>query len=922
MDQSVKQLFLHTISPNGTIRNNAETQLKNMEKNTEFLNYVRNVLMRDSDKSIQQICSIYFMNAMERNWSAPELQGMISELRNQILDMLLIEEKYQRLAYLKILQCIFDNSEKELIVQIFRNAGGYLSSQDLKKSRVALVLFEEVFRSEGLRFNMDGIYEVMFDEFGGILASRFTEYVAHREFGHAGICMKIIAKTYAGHSYPDFLKRIDVFTGYFQLATQILGLAPENEEGFLKMQKWAVFFLYKIANKGIRRYFKNNEFVHFVRDENTLHTLYKIFMKVLRDFINGSPMQDRVPIICADFFALFASSKRTKGHVINDGISLITSFILPAQCFTGKIQDNFEDDPEAYLREKHHYSSNDLHTTTRELFEEIIACDRDLETTILTSLREFLDIPVTEANAPMRYGIIGLLAECQRQIAKHMKTADFHSFLSRYVYSDLHSPHAFLISQALYFLSLTESVPVADDVCEVVNRIFALTNSENDIISVEACLALNPFFYIDTLQPLFKPAIPSFFEKILFYTKKYFLESLSTLCDSIIDCFTEEIAGHAPIFVQTLCSSFMDNIESDKEDRFAAISGCLSTIDKLIMASDDKPQIVSTIYRYASIPIYYVFKQQKYDFYREAFDLMNSFLFTLKSVNEHMFEIFVLSLSGDREELLLYSLEICNYIDNFLTYGREQMITPKTLELIYDCIDIIIPTDTNNADLYEDDFVDGCKIIDSLMLNAGHAAVQLNQRLIPAIIHKIVTNFDFARTYEDLPVFALNSIMNCFIVSPDLTLSSLGTFTTVFFEELCIYKKKFCRVYDKKLFLAFVGTLFKVSPPIPMGYRGVSDMLEFIVTTLPEAIKKRNKLKDKEETDEESDYSSEVAEDHLFEDIYFETVLDKLDAYEFTRNTLARITPGTTGEKVVAEMSPAQISNIRSVLEAVNEPQK
>jgi len=920
MDQSMKQLFLHTTSPNGTIRNNAENQLKNMEKNTEFINYVRNVLMNDADKTIQQISSIYFMNAMERNWKAPELQGVVADIEGRILEMLSTEEKYPRLASLKILQCIFDNAEKQAIVQIFRKAGAYLSSADAGTSRTALVLFEEVFRSEGLRFNMEDVFGVMFNELGAVFTARFTEYISTKRFSHAGMCMKIVAKAYASYTYPDFLNRLDVFTGYVRLASQVLAGKPESDEGFLKMQKWAVFFLYKSASKGVKKYFKNSEFVQFIRSEAALETLYTTFTKVLGDYVSGAPVQERVPVICADFFSLVAGNKRTRHYVVKDAMSLVRSFILPAQSYTGRVQDNFEDDPEAYLRERHHYFSNSLLATTGELFEEIIRCDRDTEAAVLASLREFLDLPTTEANAPMRYGIIGLLAESQRQLKKHMSDSEFNGFLVRYVYPLLNSQHQFLVSQGLHFLSLAETILPFEGVCEVLSAIFTLTNSTNDVLSVEACLALNPFFYIDSLKPLFKPAVPSLFEKILFYTKKFFLESLSTLCDSIIDCFTDEITDYAPLFVQTLCSSFMDNIEADNDDRLSAISGCLRTIEKLVLAADDKPEIVTRIYSCASAIVHYVFKQQKYDFFQECFDLMNSFLFSLKGVNEHMFEIFVLSLSGDPEELSLYSTEICDYIDNFLTYGREQMITPKTLELIYTCVDMILPAESPEDGLYEEDFIAGCKIIDSLMLNCGRAACQLNQSLVPAIIHKIVANYEFANSYDDLPVYALDSIINCFIVSPELTLSSLGTFKETFFTELSVHKKKFIRVYDKKLFLLFAGTLFQTTPPISAGYHGICDVFEFMVSTLPEAIKKRNRLKQKEE--EDCDDSSEMSESGLYEDIYFETVLDKLDAYDFTRGTLAGIKPGTTGEKVVGAMSPGQITRIRDVLAVIQEVQK
>ena len=69
-----------------------------------------------------------------------------------------------------------------------------------------------------------------------------------------------------------------------------------------------------------------------------------------------------------------------------------------------------------------------------------------------------------------------------------------------------------------------------------------------------------------------------------------------------------------------------------------------------------------------------------------------------------------------------------------------------------------------------------------------------------------------------------------------------------------------------------------------------------IFVSLPDAIKKRNKIKEDEakeleetEDDEDEGYGSEESEytlESLEEDIYFETVLDTFNAYDYVRNIL------------------------------------
>lgn len=929
MDQNLKQLFLQTTSSSGAIRNAAESQLKSLEKNTEFLNYVRNVLMKDQDRILQQISSLYFMNAIEKHWKTPELKGVITDLENNILSLLLIEDKYPKLAYQKILQCALENSNKKTILQIFTSSGDFLSSEDIHQNRAALTLFEEVFGSDSLRFNMEDILDVMFNTFGAVFTTKFTGYLVARKFSCAGSCMKILTKSYSQYRLPVFLDTLNVFTGYVQLAIQILNMKGETGDGFQKMQKWAAVFIYKAANKGLKKYYKNAVFVQFIRDPSTLELFYNTFNKLLNDYITQSPLHSRIPVIVANFFSLFAGSKRARQFIKGNYMLLISSFILPVQSYDEDMKDAFENEEDTYLQARYNFFNGDLRSATTELFDEILRCDKEIEISVISSMKMFLDSGINEANAATIFGVIGLLADSQRSFMRSISNEEFHQFLVGYIFPALDSPYLFLRSQALYFLSLTESIEIVDGhVYEALKKIFDMTNGDNNILSVEACLSLNAFFYIKSLHPLFKPIIPSLFEKILAFTKKYFLESLSTLCDSIIDCFTDEITNYAPLFVQTICSSFMDHIESEKNDKLATISGCLSTIEKLVMTADDKPEIVLSIYQSVSTIIYYVFKNQKVDFFQECFDLMNSFFYVLRCINESMFEIFVLSLSVNKEELCLYPREICDYIDNFLTYGGEQIIIPKTLELIYNCIDIFMPINSEECEIYDEDIEAACRIIDSLMLNCGRVVHQLNQNLIPALLHKIITNYDFIATYDSLPVFALNSIENCFIISPEIALNTLSTFTESFFSELDAHKNKFIRVYDKKLFLLFVGSLFKLKVINSIRYESFCALLAHTIATLPDAIKKRNKLKEKEEKkrdisdEEDDDDDSECEAGAVYEDIYFETILDKFDAFAFTRDTLSSISPGTVGERVIATLNSSQVAQIKQTLESPHEEQK
>lgn len=914
MDQKVRQLLLQTLNPNEGIRNNAELQLKSLEKNIEFIKFLSGILMKDSDKMVQQISSIYFMNMMERNWKAPEISVVVAELESNIIALLKTEEKYPKIAYQKILQVIFDNSSKEVIEGIFSSSSAFIASEKIEDNKAALVLYEDLFKSDTLKFNSENILKIIFNQFGNIFISKFSEFLNKGSYSLAGLCMKIISKAYLNYSLPEFLNRLAVAKTFFDIAINILNMQEKNNDGIIKMQRWACYFLYKFANKGLRKYFKNKDFVEFVRKEETLTMLFSTYMQLVTNILNKRKYHAKIPIICSEFFSLIAGNKHSKSLIISNYQFLISTFILPSQEFNEKVSETFEFYPNDYLRERYNFNSSDLRSSTLELFEEIVRCDSNVESDIINSLLGFLNMPINQANAPMRYGIIGLLANSQKNLINVLKENGYYDFVKSHIFTDLISPYKFLVSQSLYFLSLAEQMDIADkSIVDAINIIISYTVSSDEALALEACLSLNVFFYNSALKDSFQPLISKLFEKILILSKTFSIESLSTLMDSMIDCYNSEITTSAPEYVKSICMGFMDKIEADDKDKIATICGYLGTIEKLVVTADDRPEIVTSIYNSTATVIFYIFKNQKSDFYQEAFDLMNSFIFVLKQINQSMFDIFSIALSLDRDDLSLYPREVSDFIDNYLSFARDGIINPESLKAIYNIIDLYMPLNSSEYDVYDEDFEAACRIMDSLLLNAGGAAVRVNQDIIPAILYKLINNYDYILDFDSVTLFALNSIMNCFIVSPEVSLSSLGPFASRFFHEIVVYKSKIRRVYDKKLFVVFIGHIFKLEMPISIDYKELVEVFVETISTLPEAEKKRKKMIEAAEDDE--DYSCEDSCASILEDIYFETILDNFDAYNFARTILADVVPKTFGEHFISAMSEQQISRIQNVLE-------
>lgn len=937
-DQNLKELLMGTLNPNETVRVQAEKGLAQIEKNPEALFYIRDVLMNDSAPSIQQISSLYLVNVLRRNWKCPELVCVVRDFESRILDFLLIELRFPRQAFCKILGLILDNSSSETVNGLVDRSATSLGSSNDSEVQGALLLYEALFKSEELRYNMDDVLGTLYNNHGPLFLQKFTEMISKRNFQNAKMFMKIIARTYSHYTLPSFVSQLSIFSTFFDIAINITAIP--NEEGksselfFGKFKKWAYFFLLKVANKGLKKYFKNPEFIEFIRNEPVLSRIILAFNRTIEEYTLGTVPHPTILLHTCDFFIIISNCKFTRDIIRNNVMRIVGSFILPIQSYNGEVTDNFEYDEDKYLSERYNYVSFNLRTASTSLFSEIIQVDKEVRNNVICSLREYLDCRSDSNYIAYKYGIIGMLANIHNYLASTLGKDNFVLFIENYILPELYSPHPFLVSQALHFLALCEdvSIPVNSSL-QALKRVTELLGARHPVISVEATLAMGFFLRNNEISSAVSTLIPSLLEKVLVYSKQYFLDTLTNLMDTIIEVYSDEISVYAPQFADTLCKSAMNNLNSEDDNKIATVSGFLTTVEKLVMSAEDHPEIVRKIYESAFEVIYRIFENSIEDFYQEAFDLLNTFLFTLKAVDDKIFILFEKALTINSEDMTLYTREVSDFIDNCLSYGQDAFLNWNTLNLIVNSIFIFIKMDSHEeTEIYDEEYKAGCRIIDSLMLNSGQRVVTLREGIINDLITLLVKNYKHvAESEEYLDLYSLESMMNCFFIEPQAVFTAMGNFSSQFIMESIRKYKKFSRVHDKKVFILFIGQLFKMWGGLEINYELLNEAFVEVFCSLPGAIHSRNKQRmelerdenneNNENTEDTSSYEESVP-DSLEEDLWFETVLDKFDAYEFVRRMLHQPVPQSVGETAISRMTAEQVKRIQVVLSTKQEEQK
>lgn len=927
MEQNLRQFLLNTVNPNNEIRNEAEGRLLSASTNQECMYLIHKVLLRDSNPLLRQIASLFFVNSLRKNWTAQELAELTGELEENILDLIATADAPFRKMYLDIVQVMYSNRKQRSIDGLLHKAGAYMGSPDMARRSAALLVIEGLFKNETIRYNLDGPLSIIFDNYGSVFTRCFSEALASNELESACKFMKIIGRAYTYYSLPAYLFRIEIFQGFLNIATEITKYPFSADEHLTKLKKWAYFFLFKATNKGLKKYFKNPEFVELTRNNDIIRLLFVRFYDVVAEYNSGKAIHPRILAHACDFFALLPENKQTRPLVAENWSALLFNFIIPIQTYSEKIQEIFEYDEESYLKERYNYVSVDIRASTASLFSSMLLCDKKIRLDILNGIIHFLQHNESPA---VRYGIIGLLANDQKVIIKAKNQERYSQFIVEQIFRDLRSEHPFLVSQALYFLSLTEQNSVeATAASQALGLVLEIAKRDDGPLPVEAVLAVSFFVHNEFLFETLRPFVPSLFEKTITFSRIYMLESLNSLMEVLVDNYTEEITQFASQFAASISTTVLATLDSSDPNKVASVAGLITTIDRLIINAEDQPGVVYKIYESSEKIIVTIFKQKLEDFYQEAFDLMNSFLFVFQKVAGSMLDIFDLALSVGDEEISFYPREVMDFVDNYLSYGREAIVNAHTLKRIYDTICIFIP-DTGEEDLYDENFQAGCRIIDSLMLNTGMAVHRFNPDVIPSILRKLTSTYPHWDSASHMDVYALEAIMNCFVVAPLAAVQCLGNFTTQFIMEAYRKARAFVRVHDKKVFILFTGALFAYSSNLVFDYCEFNEAFVEVLSSLPAAIRNRNKLKETDEGEEADDYEEDASgEDagfadyeELEEDIYYETVLDPFDPYDFVREMLGKPRPGSVGEVAISKMTPEQVAKIREVLSTVQEKQK
>lgn len=937
MNFEIKEIFKNSLNPNSDLRIASEKRLALLQKDYNFLLSLPYSLMKDNDNLVKKTSSMFFKNAVVSEWNNKEFEETKKIIISKLLDFFTHADEINIFSFNGILVHFLNNEPVEETNKFITTTSMMIRGNDMLQFKIGLQVLLQIWDADKIKYQLENILQIIYKTSGQELLSSLHVFVSKKDYKLSYEILKFIAKSYNYYTIPEFLVRIDVFSYTVNITLQILKIENCTDFYTMKCKKWAAIFLYKSCNKGVKKFYKNSELSDFIIEKSRFEYIFNIFMYQLK-MDNSHQFSIPIQTSTVQFLTLCASDKTAYKYMEKDLVFLISEYILPLHNLNEKEEEDFENDPETFLREKYHFFNNNLRNESSTLFCEIV---KNLKHStegmnwLFTFFIQKLDLhkknPNLE-NAKITHGVYFLFSNITHTLFKFSKK-DFEKILNDYVFYDLKNSSLILKSQACYLLSFVEENITFDrNVIEALDTAVCLIRKRHPILSVDATLAMNFFISIPDIKEYFKKYIGEVIQSILTLSGSYDIEPLTYLLDNIMETFLNEVTEFAPSLVSSLGNLILSHLTSDQsenEDRIMVVSGFLRSVETIVSSVDKTKILTRDLYQNFYNVLFYIFSERKDNFYQEALDITNNFLYTFDSIDTSMWHLLSLIIGLPKDDIILYPTEISEIVDNLVCSGKETVLDNNIYFKLLSIIKIYC-TEIEDT-IYDDDFIAGCCVIETLLLNVGEKLFKLYPDNLDIFIKIITENIIKLDDDSSALIYGLEVIMNCFFIKPleTLHLLKINQFLEIFFNLIYKKRKEFCRVHDKKICVRFAGRLLSLCQSEvtdPIDYKKISKFFTSVFCSLPAAIEARNKLIDsKDENNEISeDYNDEASEEYndLEEDIYFSTVLDIFDPYSYIYAILSSNSKGKVAELVMSSLSKEQFEAINEVFSKKSQVQQ
>lgn len=978
--------------------------------------------------AIRQAASVYLKNFVDKHWETYEesVSSLINDadkatIRASIIEAVVAASEPIRVQLLQVVRRLVRSDFPKVWTTALNEIVPLVQSGDVNKITAGLLSFLEIVEFRG--GNNKEVNDVVQGQIFPILLQLGQQFVQHIEEPAAQNILKTILKCYftaIQFKFSTWLMSGEAFMSWSQLSLQIIQApvpasimaldhedAPENK--FWKMKKWA----FHIHNKIMSR-FGNNKLDTFMNTENpefakaymstmAIPVLHVYLAQIHASVEGRNPLTDRIICIVCDFLEYALRHKKTWEIMKPQVMWIVQSFVFPRLCWTEADTELWQDDPHEFIRTKLD-PFDDFYSPSASCINLVVDLIKNRRKDTFVPILGFVNGVLSDAQATasdpktqsLKDGALYLVGSMATVLldSKRM-SSQMEPFLASFVLPELQSPIPHLRLRACWVVEQFDELEYKNE-ANAVAALSGVLNCMNDAefpVKVASCTALAALLENEVVARSIPPYLPRIVETILTLANEIELDSLSYVLEDIVTQFAEEMSPWAAQLCAQLRDTLMRSIEQynpeaqgedgetpglfDDTDKMMAVLGMLGTITTLVETMNGKKETMAQLETILLPMIYTILSRKIMDVYEEAFALLDSLSYGQKCISpafwqllEPIYQVFLDSGSS-------YIADMATTIDNYISYGNEQLVAnPQALHMIVEMIRITM----TDGDYVESDWVHGCNLMESLLLNCRGKIDQLVPHFIQLTINRLADKVDSdGKTVIGVHaishrVYHIEVILNALYYNPILAIQELerNNATGVFLAKFVECGEKFSRVHDKKLVITSISALLSANIPVEQlpsdwqtNWAAILPVYLDAVSTLPKAMEERKKLKEEaersdneddgmsrrrggaaaEDSEEEYDDGPSDAEaytgratgsdfenydgsdwdddsdwedaDELEEEIYLETPLDNVDVSAVVSSSIKTAVAGQPAsfQRMITSLNPAQQATLQSIMQ-------
>ncbi|KRY41762.1 Importin-7 [Trichinella spiralis] len=894
-----------TLDPKG--RHQAEEYLEGIKKIVGFTPLLLQILLTDDvEQPVRQAASIYFKNMVMTYWdespsevvhgSTTGLMFTIHEQDRHIIRQNIIEAIVKSVEVIRaqlavsvrtILKTDFPGRWPDIIGKLME----LLNESDAEKWLGSLtVLYQLVKNYEYSRnINRQPIADVMVKVLPQ-LHLRMCHLIdnSSQESVHL---QKMILKIYHAlvlyHLHTDilseshFLEWIIVVIRVLEIPVppESLAVDPEDRPQLVwwKCKKWSARILSRIYDRFHEDKNSDPGFLALRRVffKHCLMQTIQSMLKVLNCYRQNEYISPQVLYLALEYLTTGVREtngwKAVKAHVMD----IIQTVIFPLLCFSNEDDELWHTDPQEYIRSKLDLFDEFLKPSSAGIrFLHSVMKRKNYLGELVKMVNHVLSTPdVAPQHVDGAFNFFGVLST---KLTKKAYLPFVCEMLKTQVIPRFSDPHGFLRARASYVIYMYSDCNFDDkDLIEkmMIGVIMLILNDPELPVKVDAALAFQSILRFDEEEDLsyIIPYVRPLALALLNLLKETECDDISNVLNRLVQHFSTEIVPVAVEIAQNLVNIFtslvhptLDDDESDSHDnRCMTAMGVINTLEALIDATEDYPDVSIHLEPVLTIVIEMVISQKMIDYYEEVISLTYSL--TAVNISPRMWMMFHLMyelFSGDGID---YFSDMISVFYNYVTVGSSEFLNDggQRLMALYNVCSTALTYETDVGDNL------AVKLMEIIILQFRG---KVETFLCPAI-ELVAKRLEVGKRTSDFLIVCLDLFFACLLHNPQLTIeitqrlyvneqkeTLLHYFLANWFSDMNI----FISLHDRKMCLIGLCSLIQLNQRPPVVAELGSRILPSCITTLKalsrlydNKLKKQNEESSDEEEETEDDSSSE-----------------------------------------------------------------